>query len=322
MMKMVITDFDITSMGFHMIYQLTSDDDLTKFDIFYSSDIDTCIKEKVKIEFKLMEKRNYYRNLYKGQSKTFQTSTLYKIAVYYPRTDDNISDEKYSYPRAAVHTAIELFKEMFAHRMSSALGLSIGWGALIEENNLKQFLSYLTTDNKILPGVQDLHSGRLHIFCLVTISRARSHIYLDLNKAEAFIFILFNMINDIILHETKKNTESLKYTADTVSIYLQLETELNTKNLIVIKKIKSIYNHIYQVLFQLQVSRSDRFDRSYCIAPNYRNLHPMQIMRASCSLRARFICVLIRMRRRVVMRRDAEATGASDVTVENKAVTR
>lgn len=68
-----------------------------------------------------------YRNIYKGQYKTFETSTKVKIAVYFPRSDDNITDEKYSYPRAAAHTARILSNAMFERRMASTLGLSIGW---------------------------------------------------------------------------------------------------------------------------------------------------------------------------------------------------
>ncbi|EFN67050.1 hypothetical protein EAG_02775 [Camponotus floridanus] len=59
----------------------------------------------MELGLRLMEKENVMRNLYKGQNKTFETSSGKTTAVYFPRSDDNISDNRYSYPRAAVHTA-------------------------------------------------------------------------------------------------------------------------------------------------------------------------------------------------------------------------
>jgi len=58
--------------------------------------------------------------------------------------------------------------------------------------------------------------------CLVTIPRVRPHKYMDLTKAEALIFIVFSMMNDINLNliELKKNPNAqLKgnFTADTIS---------------------------------------------------------------------------------------------------------
>ncbi|KMQ84868.1 abc transporter permease [Lasius niger] len=93
--------------------------------------------------------------------------------------------------------------------MASALDLSIGWGALIQETNLRNFLSLLTKDNNLLKGVNELRSGDCSIFCLVTIPRVRPHKYLDLTMAEALIFITFSMINDIVITISKRGTESL-----------------------------------------------------------------------------------------------------------------
>ncbi|CAL1677524.1 unnamed protein product [Lasius platythorax] len=103
--------------------------------------------------------------------------------------------------------------------MASALDLSIGWGALIQETNLRNFLSLLTKDNNLLKGVNELRSGDCSIFCLVTIPRVRPHKYLDLTMAEALIFITFSMINDIVITMSKRGTESLNvsFTADAYS---------------------------------------------------------------------------------------------------------
>lgn len=78
-----------------------------------------------KMEFGLWLTKKGHRNIYEGQNKTFETSFKTKIALYFPRSDDNITDNKYSYPRAAIHTARILAKEMFKKRMFSALGMSI-----------------------------------------------------------------------------------------------------------------------------------------------------------------------------------------------------
>lgn len=68
--------------------------------------------------------------------------------------------------------------------MSSALDLSIGWGALIQKVNLKNFLILLTEDNKILSGVKELKEENCSIFCLVTILRIRPHKYLKLKTTD------------------------------------------------------------------------------------------------------------------------------------------
>jgi len=135
--RVVSSDVDPMSPGICQIYQTTSDDNLQKFDIFFS-EIEELYEEKLELGLRLMEKGNEYRKTKVAQDITFETSLKRKIAVYFPKNNDNIPDYRYSYPRAAIHTARCLSKEMFKIEMCSALGLSIGWGALINEINLRK----------------------------------------------------------------------------------------------------------------------------------------------------------------------------------------
>lgn len=82
-----------------------------------------------------------------------------KIPVYFPRADNNISDEKYLYPRAAIHTAVQLSKQMFKKRICSALELSIGWGNLIQENNLNTCVIMVYLDDTFGCGGKPLYNG-------------------------------------------------------------------------------------------------------------------------------------------------------------------
>lgn len=116
--RVVTSNVDTIAPGFRIIYQVTIEDNLDRFDIFYSPDAQIANTEKMELGLRLMEKRNVMRTLYKGQNKTFETSSGKKIAVYFPRSDDNTSDNKYSYPRAAVHTARILSTKMFEKRMA------------------------------------------------------------------------------------------------------------------------------------------------------------------------------------------------------------
>jgi len=67
-----------------------------------------------------------------------------------------------------IHTAIPLSKKMFQNKMSSALGLSIGWGALIQDTHLKTFSDLFTKDESILPGITKFLNTDKSIMCLVT----------------------------------------------------------------------------------------------------------------------------------------------------------
>lgn len=91
----------------------------------YDVDEDKSNQEKMEIGLILMEKNNSYRKDLKDKSKTFETSIKNKITVYFPKSDDNIADGRYSYPRVAAHTSISLAKAMMRNKMVSALGLSI-----------------------------------------------------------------------------------------------------------------------------------------------------------------------------------------------------
>lgn len=58
------------------------------------------------------------------------------------------------------------------------------------------------------------------IISLVTIPRVRPHAYLKLTKAESYIFVLFHVINDIMIMITKKlpiNIENAAFTSDVLT---------------------------------------------------------------------------------------------------------
>jgi len=107
MARVITSDVDSIASGFRMIYQTTIDDNLDRFDIYFDKEKVISNKEKMELGLRLMEKGNLMQTQYKGQYKTFETSTKKRIAMYFPRPDDNISDNKYSYPRVAVHTIVE-----------------------------------------------------------------------------------------------------------------------------------------------------------------------------------------------------------------------
>jgi len=126
-------EVDVLPSGFRLIYQLLIDNDLRRFDFMYSTDILISEREKMEIGLRLMERGNMLRKEARGLNRTFETSNKNRIAVYFPKENDNISDGKYSYPRAAIHTARELSRFMYKEEMISALGLSIGWGGLMNK---------------------------------------------------------------------------------------------------------------------------------------------------------------------------------------------
>jgi len=197
------------------IYSLTMDDDLRRFDSMYSPD--NIISEKMEIGLILME-----NTFFKGQHKTVETSSKRRITVYFPRYDDNINDEQYSYPRAVIHTARPLSNAMLQHKMISKLGLNIiGWGGLMNERNLINFFDALNTNNDALQGFDDVKRNP-SIMYLVTIPKIKPHTYLNLSKAEALIFIIFNMINDIVINlelriTNRKAPLKTNFTTDTIS---------------------------------------------------------------------------------------------------------
>lgn len=115
-----------------------------------------------------------------GHNIILETSTKAKIAVYFAKSNDNIPEFRYSYPKASIYTAKSLLSEIAKKKMCSALGLSIGWGALVHDSNIRTFLGLLTDDNNILPGITDLKNSDLSTFYLVTIPRVRPHKYLNL----------------------------------------------------------------------------------------------------------------------------------------------
>jgi len=212
---------EVLPQGFRQIYQLTSDDDLRRFNFMYSSNEDKSVSEKTEIGLILMEKGNSFRKDLKGQSKTFETSEKNKVTIYFPKSDDNISDGRYSYPRAAIHTAIELSKSMMNNKMVSALGLSIGWGGMIEEANYSTFIAKMNTREEDLMGYDKIKNSNF-IMYLVTIPRVRPHKYLELTHAEALIFIIFSMMNDMVINISLQKTNpnlplKSNFTADTIS---------------------------------------------------------------------------------------------------------
>lgn len=107
---------------------------------------------------------------------------------------------------------------MFKHKMSSALGLSVGWGALMQDSNLQTFEDLFIKNDNVLPGISRFLNGQKNIMCLVTIPRVRPHKYLNLTKFEKLIFLIFSMINDIVQNIGKNNQEmTVSFTLDTTS---------------------------------------------------------------------------------------------------------
>jgi len=97
--RVITSDVDALSPGIRQIYQTTSEDNLAKFDIFFSEKESEADMEKVELGLRLMEKGNDYRKTRVSQDVTFETSFKHKIAVYFPKNNDNIPEYKYSYPR-------------------------------------------------------------------------------------------------------------------------------------------------------------------------------------------------------------------------------
>lgn len=187
------SEFEGLPKHFQIYYQLTMDDDLSRFDSMYSPDNIT--SEKSDIGLKLMERRK----IFIGQDNIFENSSERKIAVYYPRDDDNINYEQYSYPRAVIHTARPLSNLMLQRKMMSALRLNFDWKDMTNEANLMNFFDALNTNNDALQGFDDVKRNP-SIMYLVAIPKIAPHTYLNLSKTEALIFIIFNMINDIVVN--------------------------------------------------------------------------------------------------------------------------
>jgi len=198
--KAVSSNVDMILKDFRQFFQLTMNDDLRRFDLMYSEDDTIADEEKMTLGLTLMEKGNTYRKIYKGQSITFKISNNNRLfVVYFPKPNDNISDGVYSYPRAAIHTARSLSNSMMQHKMVSALGLNVGWGSMIDEVNMNMFFDKMNTNNDALEGFDDVKKNP-SIMYLVTIPKVRPHEFLNLSKAEALIFIIFSMMNDMIIN--------------------------------------------------------------------------------------------------------------------------
>jgi hypothetical protein len=112
------------SKGFRQIYQLINDDDLMRFDFMYSNDADEAVTEKVEVGLMLMQFGNKYRKELRAQVKTFETSQKNRVSIYFPKSDDNIGDGKYSYPKNLVTTSRPAklsFWDFVVRRLDSAI---------------------------------------------------------------------------------------------------------------------------------------------------------------------------------------------------------
>lgn len=197
--------------------------DLGRFDFMYSSDNVSSDLEKVEVGLQLMERKKTFKD-FKG-NKTFETSSKRSITVFFPMSND-ISYTKYFYSRAVIHTARPLSNLMLQRKMMSALGLSIGWEGMTNEANLNTFFYMLNMYSNLY-----IDKKNLSIMYLVTIPKITPHKYLNLSKAEAFIFIIFNIICDSVtnfkLHMSNPNTPlknfTAKFTDETISKVNKLE---------------------------------------------------------------------------------------------------
>lgn len=117
------------------------------------------------------------------------------------------------------------------NKMSSALSLSIGWGALIQDTHLKTFSDLFTKDDTILPGISKFLNTDKSIMCLVTIPRVRPHKYLRLTKFKGLIFLIFSIINDFVIAMSKNSNDVVaNFTSDTTSKLTNLNLMLDNIN--------------------------------------------------------------------------------------------
>lgn len=198
----------------------TVDNDLRRFDFMYSSDNITSDLEKIEVGLQLMERGKTFKKDFKGQHRTFETSSKRAITVYFPIPDD-INHKEYFYSTAVIHTARPLSNLMLQRKMMSALGLSIGWGGMTNEANLTRFLDSFDSYDFCIDDINDIKRNPSIIY-LVTIPKIKPHKYLNLSKAEALIFITYNIICDSVtnlkLQMSNPNTPlKANFTAETIS---------------------------------------------------------------------------------------------------------
>lgn len=100
---------------------------------------------------------------------------------------------------------------------------------MIQEQNMKTFFDLIISDESQLPGINFIKNTDKSIMTLVAIPRVRPHKYLKLTKADGFIFLIFAMINDIVINlNNRRINPNLEMTASFTSDVTSELTNINT----------------------------------------------------------------------------------------------
>lgn len=70
--KVIRSDVQVVPSRFRLIYQLTGDDNLSRFNIVFSDEAQIMEKEKMELGLSLIKNNNNFRNIYKRQYKCFK----------------------------------------------------------------------------------------------------------------------------------------------------------------------------------------------------------------------------------------------------------
>lgn len=173
-------------------------------------------EEKAKLGIHLVNNGNRMRQ----QKGTYEVSVddevlggQKTVLIKFPRESEEISARDFTYPRAAIVTARDVAKKCCVLDKSngikmSALALNIGWHGLFVPENVERISKVF-----VAQGLQTVTPDMLF---LCTIPRIRPHKYLELEKSESYLMVIFYIINDVII-SLKNGKDRFDFTADTIS---------------------------------------------------------------------------------------------------------